>query len=278
MLEVSQLYYSKAGKTLINNLSFTLSPGRFVCIIGDNGAGKSTLIHILSGRLQQDSGSVKIQGKEVSEYRDKPLARERSVLFQHNPQDIPFPPRLLMDISRYAWKGIQEGREVLKEQLRLLDQCQALHFIDREMLSLSGGEQQRVHLARALYQRNLEAPSLILMDEPFNHLDLKHRHRAMHNLMALCSKGYTAVIVLHDLQFALQYADDVLLLKQGQLLAFGSAQNVMTAENLSHAFEIPFQVFSTSAFPFPLVFPMAHADSNDNRFSIPNTQTLQAIV
>jgi iron complex transport system ATP-binding protein len=96
--------------------------------------------------------------------------------------------------------------------------------------------------------------------------------------MALCSKGYTAVIVLHDLQFALQYADDVLLLKQGQLLAFGSAQNVMTAENLSHAFEIPFQVFSTSAFPFPLVFPMAHADSNDNRFSIPNTQTLQEIV
>lgn len=277
MLEVSHLHYSKGGRKLIHDLSFTAVPGRLLCIIGDNGAGKSTLMHMLSGYKMPDAGSIRIQGKELTAYHHTELARMRSVLYQHNPQDIPFDPLLLLDISRYAWRGIQEGPFVLEERKQLLTLCQASHLGDRDMRTLSGGEQQRIHFARAVFQRNLKAPSLMLMDEPFNHLDLKHRHNTMQVLLNLCKRNYTAVIVLHDLQIAMQYADDILLMKDGEMLAFGPVQSVMTEALLLEAFEIPFKVFTSNEYPFRMVFPVVNTvkplkeKSNPTNHALPVT-------
>lgn len=274
MLKVSNLCYKHGKKAVIEEVCFELPPGRLLCLLGDNGAGKSTLIRLLSGLLKPYSGFIQYMGKIFSALTQPELARLRSVLYQHNPQDIPFTPELLMEISRYSWKGVQEGSRVYQEKEQLLNLFQVSHLRGRNMGTLSGGEQQRIHFARTLLQRNLEAGSIILLDEPFNHLDLKHRHSAMKTMRSLCEMNHTVIMVMHDLQFALQYADDVLLLKSGKMLGYGYARQVMTPEILTEAFGIPFQITTVPGCDYPILFSMAELSERDHANQLISTKPL----
>ena len=242
MLEAHSLAFDSGGSRRIEKLGLTLESGRIHVVLGPNGSGKSTLMALLSGLLEPDLGEVRLRGEPLHSYSLAERARHLAVMLQNQPLDFAFPVRDVIAMGGYPLDLSQP------ELGRRIDQLAAgldiAHLLDRSYLSLSGGEAQRVQLARVLTQRGRK-PSLILLDEPLTALDLKHQHQALGLLRGLAAEGYAVFIVLHDLNLAACYADRVLLMRQGRLVAQGESASVMSADTLSSLYGVPIKRFET---------------------------------
>ena len=243
MLQIQHASYSIRGKHIVNDVSFTARSGRFIAIIGPNGAGKSTLLKLISGELHCDSGSVHWLDQPLASFSDAQMARERAVMTQQIFMSVDFPVEEVVLMGRYPhfhnsptaqdWQAVREA----------MHQCGIEHLATRSYRSLSGGEQQRTQIARALAQVNTEEKhTFLLLDEPLNNLDIRHQHSCLELSRAYVSGGNTALMVMHDINLAALYADDILLMHNGRLLAFGNATSVLTEENLFQAYQFPVRV------------------------------------
>ncbi len=235
MLEVCDLAFDYTTPVL-KGVSFTVHAGELVAIIGPNGSGKSTLLKNLLRILEPTNGRIRFEEREVQSLSRRELAAR----FGYVPQDasLRFPLTSLEYVlqGRFAQGRIFgfESEQDLIEAQRAMALTQATSFASRIVTRLSGGERQRVMLARALVSN----PRMLLLDEPVANLDVAHQVGLFEMVRTLTATGkLSAIVVTHELNLAAEYADKVLLLKAGEVVAFGSPDEVMTEKLLSSLFE-----------------------------------------
>jgi iron complex transport system ATP-binding protein len=231
----------------LDDISLDVPAGACTAIIGPNGAGKSTLLDVLAGRSKADSGSVAFGGRPIGDWPAVALATKRAFLPQS--LEVAFPIRVmdLVMLGRSPYHGkssAQEDRAAAETALRLTD---AWHLRDRSYQRISGGERQRVQLARVIaqiwrQQSEDGEPRMLLLDEPTASLDPGHRLAVMRLLRDLTIAGIGVVLALHDLNDAARFADRVVLLHQGRIVSEGGPEAAMQAEVLSAAYGAEAQV------------------------------------
>jgi len=254
MLKIENVAVAYGGRPVLHDVSLSVMGGEVLALVGPNGAGKSTLLRAISGVVPLQGGEVHINGSQLARLTVMERARHVAVV----PQARSLPPAftvhetvLLGRTPHLGWLGRTGPRDM--ERVRYaLQQTQMLPLAERYVGELSGGEQQRVLLARALAQ---ETP-VLLLDEPTTHLDLHHRDSLIRLIRDLAeSKDLAILMVLHDLNLAGLYADRVALLVTGRLQAVGRASEVLTAERLSDVYHMPVRVIPHPDHGTPLVLP-----------------------
>ncbi|SFN23170.1 iron complex transport system ATP-binding protein [Izhakiella capsodis] len=242
-LTAQAVSYRVGSRLLVDKVSLTLVPGEMVALIGPNGAGKSTLMRLLSGYLTLDSGRCLLQSRPLNEWPRQALARQRAVMRQQHQITFPLSVREMVKMGRAPWSE-RNPQEVVKEVLSLTDSAS---LADRDFRQLSGGEQQRVQLARALAQLwHGEGPrGWLFLDEPTSALDLYHQQQALRLLHRLTRRGELSVCcVLHDLNLAALWADKIVLMHGGKLVACGSPGGVLTESTLTRWYRADLQIYS----------------------------------
>ena len=237
MLAASNITVNYDDRLAVRDVSLHVEPGKVIAIIGANGAGKSTLLRAMNGSVNVASGEILLDDQPIKTYSRRAVARRIAVVAQE--PELRFPVTVMDFVlgGRYAWsnawgwenaRDIQIVTEVLRET--------ALHeFAHRLMNELSGGERQRVVLARALATQ----AKILLLDEPTANLDLAHQATMLALVRSRCDQGHTAaVVVTHDINLAAEFADQILLLKDGRAIAGGTPSEVLTAERLQEVFDL----------------------------------------
>jgi ABC-type cobalamin/Fe3+-siderophores transport system ATPase subunit len=254
MLEIQSLSVHYGSRQILYNLNLTVRPGEILAVVGPNGAGKSTLIRAASGVLRPSNGRVTVNKQDLAALSDMQRARLLAVVPQNHqlPGTFSVYQTALMGRTPYLnWLGHTGPSDHAMTQLAL-EQTQMSAFANRLVGDLSGGEKQRVLLARALAQ---DAP-LLLLDEPTTYLDLQHQSSLLNLIRKLCQEKTLAVlIVLHDLNLASVYADRVALLVDGKLQAIGNPEQVLTSETLTAVYHVPVHVIPHPEYGTPLVLP-----------------------
>jgi len=254
-MDVSQVMFAFNGTPVLDGVDLHLSPGEMVGVIGPNGAGKSTLVRLLSRVLVPGGGRIRLNGHNLAEWRAGELARVLAVV----PQDRQLPPTftawemVLLGRTPYlGWMGqASEHDRALAHQA--MEDTGTWHLAHRLISQLSGGEQQRVVVARALAQE----PQVLLLDEPTAHLDINHQIETLSLIMRLVKqRDLAALAIFHDLNLAAQYCDRLLLLARGRVLAQGTPAQVLTPSLLRQAYGAEVVVVPHPQNGLPAVFPV----------------------
>jgi iron complex transport system ATP-binding protein len=261
MIEASNLHFGVKNKSLLNDINFKAKTGEFWAIVGANGAGKSTLMKALSKEIIPTFGTVSFHGKDLRKYNLKELAQKRAVLAQQNVITLAFSVREIVLMGRYPYYDSKPSQKDLAIVDHCLQKVGIAHFRDRIYPTLSGGEQQRVQLARTLAQIWEVRDGFILLDEPTSGMDLLHQYETFQLAKEMTRKGYGVIAVVHDLNFALQYADRVLMLKKGKTFAMGAAHEVLTGNNIREAFGVSVRIIHPDDTLFPVIIPEASSVS-----------------
>ncbi|MBK1643524.1 heme ABC transporter ATP-binding protein [Thiocapsa imhoffii] len=247
MLKAEKIGFRIAQHRLLEDVGCVVGPGEFVVVLGPNGAGKSTLLRVLSGDLTPTTGAVSLNGRRLRNWSPPVLARQRAVLPQQSALSFPFLVEDVVRMGRSPHRAVARERQetIVQEAMRRAD---VWHLAGRLYPSLSGGERQRVQLARVLAQiwdpTDL-GPRYLLLDEPTSALDIAHQHQLLAIAREMLSGGELGVLaILHDLNLASAYADRILLLKNGRLVAAGPVAEIMNCADLAAVFGIPVQTIA----------------------------------
>lgn len=231
LLYGNNLTYKIGDKVIINDVSIALNSGELVAVIGPNGAGKSSLLRLLTGYTTPTQGECYFKDKLYSQWNSQKLAKNRAVMRQNSQLSFSFSVEDVVAMGRTPHG--QQDKQIAIETALLLTDC--LKLKDRDFRQLSGGEQQRVQLARVLAQlwHPHAEKSALFLDEPTSALDLYHQQQSLRLLKKLSkTQDLMVCCVLHDLNLAALYADRILLLHQGELVCEGSPTDVLTTENI----------------------------------------------
>ncbi len=234
MLSVRELsFHYRGGDEILQNVSFDLPAGRFCAVLGNNGAGKSTLIKCIDRILRADRGRVTLGGEDLLTMPHRELARRVAFVAQSAvpPQMTVYDTVLLGRKPYMKWAFSEQDHAVVRETMLRL----ALWDMrDRYVDQLSGGEQQKVMLARALAQQ----PRLLLLDEPTSNLDLQNQYQVLGIVREICSAaGLTALVVLHDLNLALRFCDRFLMMRGGEICEYGDA-GVVNRDSIARVYRV----------------------------------------
>ncbi len=258
MLEGKNITYKVGPSTLLNDVSIWVEAGQLLAIVGPNGAGKSTLVKVLSGDLQAQHGHVVFSSKPLKQWDRRKLARTRGIFSQELTLNFSFRVLEVVELGRYPhFEGAARDRdhEIVRAALEAVQMWSLRHRI---YTTLSGGERQRVQLARVLAQiwEPVDGlPRLLIMDEPTNNLDRTHQHLLLRLARSFTQKGVGVLTVLHDLNLASQYADQVLLMNMGRCIAQGTPDQVLTPDMIQGVFNVSVKTIPHPDFGFPLVLP-----------------------
>ncbi|MDB4942391.1 MAG: Heme transporter, ATPase component HmuV [Labilithrix sp.] len=251
----------RVGTTeLLRDVSLTARGGQVLALVGPNGAGKSTLLRILAGELAPTRGEVWLAGRAIAEWSPRERARRRAVLPQSSDLAFPFPcyeVALLGRMPHVVGRETQQDHAIVRLAMTVTDTRQ---HEARSYPTLSGGERQRVQAARALAQI-WDGPGFraLLLDEPTASLDLAHQHAILGVARRMAEDGCAVVCVLHDLNLAAQYADDIAVLAAGRLVTVGRPARVLSPELLAGVFGVSALVVPHPELPCPLVIPRGPA-------------------
>jgi len=239
---------------VVRNLTLEVERGEIVGLIGPNGSGKSTVIRAISGVLKPRKGTIRVDGRYIGELSSRELARRIAVVPQTPRLPESFTALELVLLGRTPHLGLLrfEGRKDIEICLRAMELTGCRELALRRLGELSGGERQRVVLARALAQES----DVLLLDEPTAHLDIHHQVEVLSLVSRLCSsRRVAALIALHDLNLASRFCHRLVLLKDGMVCAQGTADKVLTPENLLQAYGSGVGVYSHPADRLPVVLP-----------------------
>jgi len=244
MITLDHVSYSRCGRNLVSDVSHVLTPAKLTVLLGANGAGKSSLVRLMSGEWTPASGEVHWNGTPLSRLSSKISAQRRAVVSQQHTSTFAFRVIDLILMGRLPHTRFTDcsDMDIACEALELVGLS---GYADRRVNTLSGGEQQRAHLARALAQLHEARKSrsgILLLDEPTAHLDMGHQQRALQLARRLAGEGLTVMAVLHDVNLAAAYADQILLMHQGRLVASGSVLPVLTNPILSEVLQVDFEI------------------------------------
>ena len=252
------LRYPGAAGNALDGVSFEVAPGSLFAVLGPNGSGKSTLTRVLLGARSPHSGSVELDGRPVEAWNRRELARSVGAVSQSEPLPFPMTVRELVSMGRYAHLGPleSEGPRDREAVEGALERCDVTELADRLVQTLSGGELQRVRIARALAQQ----PRALLLDEPTASLDIRHEMGILELLRGSAECGITVLLVTHHLDLAGRYADRILLLNRGRVAAEGTPDQVLTPETVKEVYGWPVAVERDGLTGSPRVVPLRPAD------------------
>ncbi|MCF1468486.1 heme ABC transporter ATP-binding protein [Agrobacterium vitis] len=230
MITAENLTLHRHGRLLLDSISLRLQPGRFTVIIGPNGAGKSTLLKLLCGDLKADEGRIMYDGQDITRLKPQDLALKRAVLPQSTSLSFPFTALEVVRMGAVAagsLRPIEAAKHALARVGLSATETRSYH-------ALSGGEQQRVQFARVLAQLPIAADATgaraLFLDEPTSSLDLSYQISVLETARAFAADGGMVMAVLHDLNLAAEFADNLIMLNNGRLIADGSPQTVIDDE------------------------------------------------
>lgn len=252
MLTVSKLDCARAGRLIVQDLSFELRAGEILAMLGNNGAGKSTLLATLSGELPAQRGELRLLGRPLSAWAARERAMHLAVLPQSSTLAFAFTVREVIAMGRLPHAtGAARDRAIVKEVMAAAD---VAHLAGRSYLTLSGGERQRVHLARVMAQVwEGGADSCLLLDEPTAALDLAHQQMILRQARNMADRGAAVLIILHDLNLAARYADRIMLLDDGRIATLGAPWEVFSVERIEQVFGVAVQVIRHPLQDCPLI-------------------------
>jgi iron complex transport system ATP-binding protein len=257
MLEARNITINYDSRQAVADISLRIDPSEVLAIIGPNGAGKSTLLLALNGALKPARGAVLLDDKPIQSYARRTIAQQIAVVAQE--ADLRFPVTVFEFVlgGRYAWASTAawgwESETDVGIAERVLEQAELVGFESRLMNELSGGERQRAVLARALATE----AKILLLDEPTANLDLAHQAAMLRLVRTHCDDRQSAVVfVTHDVNLAAEFADRVMLLKNGRITAMGDPREVLTPELLRTVFEIKVLVDAHPVTGAPRITPV----------------------
>lgn len=239
-IDVESVGVSLGGARILEGVSLSVPAGSFVAVVGPNGAGKTTLLRTINGVLAPDEGRVLLDGRAVTDLSAREVARLVATVPQGTELAFEFPVRDVVEMGRTAHRGrFERAGEADRAAVETaMERAAVADLADRSVGSVSGGERQRVLLARALAQ---ESPALVL-DEPTASLDVHHRVRTLGLVADLVEEGRTAVAAIHDLDLAARFCDSLVVLADGGVLATGPPEEVLTESVVERAFGGPVTV------------------------------------
>ncbi|MBR5023334.1 MAG: ABC transporter ATP-binding protein [Oscillospiraceae bacterium] len=238
MMEIKNLsYHYKGSPEVLKDVSFTIEPGKFLAILGNNGVGKSTLLKCFNHILKPDSGEVLLDGENLLEMPTREVAKQVAFVSQSVP-DTQMTVHDVVMLGRrpyMIWGFTEEDHHIVHDAMHRLD---VEDMRGRFLNELSGGEKQKVMLARALAQQ----PKALLLDEPTSALDIQNQYQVLKMVRSICHKdNMIAVVVIHDLNLALQFCDRFLLLKDGQIYRYGD-HSVLDSKALKEVYGVDAKV------------------------------------
>jgi iron complex transport system ATP-binding protein len=235
-----EVRYAVTQRLALAGVSARVAAGELVAVAGPNGSGKTTLVRAVTGLVPLSAGSVRVEGRPLGEWRRTDLARVLGVVPQR--EDIVFPLRVeeAVMLGRYARLGPlgPPGATDHQAVASALARCDAVALARRSTDTLSGGEWQRVRLARALAQE----PSVLLLDEPTASLDVRHEMEILELIRDLVDHGLAGLVITHQLNLAARFADRIVLLNEGRVVAEGAPAEVLRKETLDAVFQWPVAV------------------------------------
>lgn len=237
ILEAKSISAGYGGDPVIRNISIRIETGRIVGVLGPNGSGKTTLLRALSGLIPFTGETLRVDDRDLSSFSPRKRARLIAWVHQRETSPFAFTVRQWVEMGRFCHTGYispASDRDLAAVD-GALSTCNLQSLAERPLLHLSGGEAQRAHIARALAQD----AGMLFLDEPLTHLDLRYQDEIYHILRKLARQDQRALLcVLHDLDFAAAFCDEVLCLKNGQTFASGNADEVLTPETLSRLYDV----------------------------------------
>jgi ABC-type cobalamin/Fe3+-siderophores transport system ATPase subunit len=251
-IDVSAKYAGAAQLTLFD-VSLAVTPGSLTAVVGPNGSGKSTLIRTLLGRVNVAGGRVVVDDQDLARLTRREVARRVAVVVQREEPVFAMPVREYVALGRYphasAWSASRDDDAIIR---RTSEIAGIDSLLERKTDTLSGGEWQRVRIARALSQ---DAPAIVL-DEPTTFLDIAHEMEAFELLATLAAQGRSILVVSHQLNLVARFAQHVVLLHHGRVVAAGTADEVMQAQILEAIYEWPLVVARDPVVGAPTLFPL----------------------
>lgn len=250
-MHIQSLTKQYGDKTVVDGVSFSIPRGKVISLIGPNGAGKSTVMGMISRLIAHDSGLVELEGKEMRKWKSRELSKRLAILTQQNNIQMKLTVRELVCFGRFPYSGNRltpEDHEIVD---RALDYMELHDFADRFIDELSGGQRQRALIAMVIAQDT----DYVLLDEPTNNLDIYHATNMMKIVRRLCDElGKTVILVLHEINYAAFYSDYICAFKDGKIAKFGTAEEVMTKENLSEIYQVDFEILNIKGKPLSIYY------------------------
>lgn len=253
VLQATGLQFAyRDSHAILRGVDLTVGQGQMLSILGPNGSGKTTLLRCLLAQLKPSAGRILLDGKDLSRHSSRGLARLMAYVPQFPQSAFAFSAREIVLMGRYAHTGMmglasQKDIAIADEAMRMTE---TLDFAGRTLDELSGGEAQRVMIARALAQQ----PALLLLDEPTSHLDIRNQLNIHRMMQRVAHEWPMAVVcVSHDISLAARFSDELVLMRDGQVVAHGSAGNVVRADILSKVYDVTIDLVQTPDEPVPLI-------------------------
>jgi len=240
-------------KQIIDDISFSIEPGKIYSIIGPNGSGKTTLLRAISRNLKPNHGSVYLKGKNIFKSPSKHTARIMAVLTQVHSGMNDVTVSQLISYGRFAHRDWWKGKE--QQDSEIIDECiektNLTEFRNRKINTLSGGERQRAWIAMALAQK----PELLIMDEPTTFLDISHQLEVMELISKLNQEGsITILMVLHDINHAARFSDELFVIKEGKLYAKGRPWEIINPKLLQEVFNVEASITEDEEMKKPIFY------------------------
>ena len=258
MLSTRGLTIKINNKIILNDINLDFKPGKRTAIIGPNGCGKSTLLKAISGLSRNYKGDIFLDSQNIKNWSRKKIAKKMAILPQGatTPNDLTV--KELVSYGRIPYRSLfkssdnQNDKDIIENAMA---KTKVDKFASRLVSTLSGGERQRTWIAMALAQQ----PQILLLDEPTTYLDIAHQLEVMQIVTELNKKeNMTIIMVLHDINHARMYADDIVIIKDKQVFAQGSPQNTLNPDNLANVFGVKADIYQNCQNPQDkIIFPVA---------------------
>jgi iron complex transport system ATP-binding protein len=265
MIEVNNVHYTAGGSPILQSVSLSAMPGELVALLGPNGAGKSTLLRLLCGSIRPNGGSIVYDGKNLQQYSAAVLACRRAVLTQHFAVTLPFTCEEVVLMGRYP--HFRHSPAALDRKIvdACMEEMQVTAFRTRLFSTLSGGEQQRVQLARILAQLQDDQGyhnKLLLLDEPTASMDYLQQQLCLRKAKEVARKGGCVLVILHDLNLAAQFADRIVLLQQGRVVAQGPPAHILQPGTIAGVYGVEVDILRNEQYHFPVIVPAMYKNTS----------------
>ena len=256
MLKTENISFSVGKKQILKNVSASFLPGEFNMILGPNGSGKSTFLKIFSGEINKFQGIVLYDDKKIKELRKEELAKKRAVMSQQADLGFPLLVEEVVLMGRYPHFTFNPNKKDIMICNEVIERMNLVEFKERNYLTLSGGEKQRVQFARVLaqvWEKPADGYRYLFLDEPLNSLDISYQHEFLQAAVELIKDHTVLIAVMHDINLAAHYADNLFFLKEGEMVVHGSPKDILTENILEKVFNVKTKVIENPVTGKPLV-------------------------
>jgi len=256
MLRTENISFSVGKKQILKNVSASFLPGEFNMILGPNGSGKSSFLKIFSGEINKFQGTVLYEDKKIKELRKEELAKKRAVMSQQADLGFPLLVEEVVMMGRYPHFTFNPNKKDITICNEVIERMNLVDFKERNYLTLSGGEKQRVQYARVLaqvWEKPAEGYRYLFLDEPLNSLDISYQHEFLQAAVELIKEHTVLIAVMHDINLAAHYADNLFFLKEGELIVHGKPKDILTENIIEKVFNIKTTVIDNPVTGKPLI-------------------------